>query len=204
MPGSARSTIRQAGGSGRGRARKLSADSNVSTWQRSARNRASTDSRTRESSSTTQTTGLTALALTAHLHPDRGTACIDALAPSVTPGSRLEGRSHAPQQHLVVEWFGQEVGRARSERLDAYSFVTVSGDENNGDPDLLRVEPGLQLEARHARHADVGDQAGRQVLRAGVQELLPGRESPRRQSRLSQQALQGPAHELVVVDDGPQ
>jgi hypothetical protein len=42
------------------------------------------------------------------------------------------------------------------------------------------------------------------MLRAGGEKLLGGREHPRRISRFFQQALQGSAHQLVVVDDGDQ
>src|SRR5262249_37753852 len=49
---------------------------------------------------------------------------------------------------------------------------------------------------------DVRDQARRQVLRARAEKLLPGRERSCGQPRLFQQALQGAAHQVVVVDDG--
>src|SRR5262245_3720176 len=68
MPGRTRSTMRQAGGSGRRRPRKLSADSNESTWKPSFRNNPSTDSRHKTPSSPTQMSGRAALSLMDHLH----------------------------------------------------------------------------------------------------------------------------------------
>src|SRR5262245_45833749 len=67
MPGRTRSRMRQAGGSGRRRPRKLSADSNVSTWKPSFRNKLPTDSRHETSSSTTQMSERAALSLIDHL-----------------------------------------------------------------------------------------------------------------------------------------
>ena len=60
---------------------------------------------------------------------------------------------------VVVERLLQEVHRTRLERLARRSHVAMPGDDDDGQPGRMVCQSQLQLQPRHARHADVGQHA---------------------------------------------
>ena len=108
-------------------------------------------------------------------------------------------RTHRLEQHLVVEWFGEELGGPCLQRLNPHDFIAVSGHENDRNAKTGGVEVGLQIQARDARHADVRNQA--RALAPGLQELLRRRERACRKSRFVEEVQQRLAHGRLIVDD---
>src|SRR6266851_5718915 len=104
-------------------------------------------------------------------------------------GSTLHSCPNAVEQGLIVERFGQELHRARSERLQAHFSVAVGSDEDGGYPALLGVQPGQKLQTGHSRHADIGDQTRRLLVEPGLEEFFSRGERARRKAGHLQQAL---------------
>src|SRR5437667_7020032 len=119
-------------------------------------------------------------------------------------GSTVQSGSNILEQDFIVERFCHELYCARSQCLQAHFCVAVCRDEDGRNPAVLSVELGLQFQTGHSRHANIRDQACSLVLLAGLQELLRRRKRSRRQSNRLQQALQCPAHQLIVIDNRDQ
>src|SRR5882724_6002102 len=77
----------------------------------------------------------------------------------------------------------------------------MGGDEDDRNPAMFSVQLRLQLEARHPRHADIGDKAGRLKLLAGSYKFFRGLKCSRGQSCRSQQALQCNPHCSIIIDN---
>jgi hypothetical protein len=113
----------------------------------------------------------------------------------------LERLMNAIDEILVAERLLDEVGRARLHGRDGHRHVTVARDEDNRYFRMLLVQPLLQLEAAHARHADVGHETR---MAAGVvvfQELERRRMELAVEADRSQQQTERIAHRIVVVDE---
>src|SRR5437763_1366713 len=93
-------------------------------------------------------------------------------APFSWPNSSPSSHSNALQQDFVVEWFGQELHRPRSQRLHPHADVAVGRNEDGRNRELLSVERRLKVEARHTWHADICNQARRRGPVARLQEFL--------------------------------
>ena len=107
----------------------------------------------------------------------------------------------AVEQLLFPIGLGDEAERPCAQRCNRRRHVGMAGDEDDRDPAALLVQPGLQREATHSRHADVEHQAAGS-LRIERREVLDGR-----RIRLGRKAdrvhelLDGIAHRFVIVDD---
>jgi len=105
------------------------------------------------------------------------------------------------KQDCAIEGFCEEFHGAGPHCLQTHFFVALRGDENRWNGAMVSIQPGLQIEAGHAGHADVGDQASGFVLPAGAQKLLGAREQLHSKARRLEQALQCQPIRLIVFDN---
>ena len=77
----------------------------------------------------------------------------------------------------------------------------MRSDEDDGYSASFGLKLRLQFKAGHARHANVGDQAGGLVSGFGIQELFCGTEAECGQPVRFDQILQCTLNRFVVVDD---
>src|SRR5688572_24761459 len=105
---------------------------------------------------------------------------------------------------LVAERLLDEIDRARLHGLHCHRHVAVTGDEDDRQDRMLFVELLLQLQSRHAGHADVEHQAARAILAVRVEKLLRRAERLHRVSDRAQQQFQRIADCSIVVhhEDG--
>jgi hypothetical protein len=100
-------------------------------------------------------------------------------------------------------WKGllDEIHGAFFHGVDRHGHVAVAGDEHDGERRLALDQAVLQLQARHAAHADVDDQAG-DFARVVAGEEGFGRVVAADPVVLAfEQPLQGVAHALVIIND---
>src|SRR5262245_31201710 len=197
--GSARSRTRQLGPSVRGRARKSSADANVSGCQPAEPISSSSDSRTETSSSTTNTTGVSLSRVTTNA-PDS----LPVSPGELTLHSRAGPTQRGPdriQQGCLAERLGQAVYGPAREQLWTDGAVCMGGNE---DDRYLLPPPCqflLKVGARHPRHRDVEEQTARFANDVGRrEERFRGCKRLGGKTELPQQVRQRLAHGLVVVD----
>jgi hypothetical protein len=77
----------------------------------------------------------------------------------------------------------------------------MSGNEDDRNVAFLFFQPGLQLQTRHLRHADVNDQARGRRMQIGFEEFFRGSEAPCDQPRRLQKVAQRILHGLIVIND---
>jgi hypothetical protein len=70
----------------------------------------------------------------------------------------------------MVEWFREELDCTLFHRLSPYLGVVIRRNKDDGNVASLLFQPGLQLQTRHLRHADVNDQARGPAMRIGFEE----------------------------------
>jgi hypothetical protein len=58
---------------------------------------------------------------------------------------------------MVAKWLRQEFHRASTQGLHSHVCISMRRDEDGWDPAALAVQPGLEIEAGHSRHTDIGD-----------------------------------------------
>ena len=92
--------------------------------------------------------------------------------------SRLARRGIAPQslvdrveQLLLAVGLLHEIDRAVLDRLDRHRDVAVAADEDDRDARAHGVQPLLQRQAAHARHAHVQHQAAAPLGVEGLEEI---------------------------------
>ena len=97
------------------------------------------------------------------------------------------------QKNVIIEGFCQEFDGAGAQRLHAHTGVAMRSDEDGRDATVFGIQSGLQVEAGHSGHSNVGDKASGFALPPGKQELFGGSEHLRWQPHRVHQALQGNA-----------
>ena len=70
----------------------------------------------------------------------------------------------------MIERFCKELDCTLSHGLNPHPGISVSGNKDDGNVAFLLFQPGLQLQTRHLRHADVNDQARGPAMRIGFEE----------------------------------
>jgi hypothetical protein len=105
----------------------------------------------------------------------------------------LNGQScpYVLEQHIVAERFREKLDCPGAQSLHPHVCVPMRSDKDYWDPAVLGVQPGLQVEARHSRHTNVGNKTCGMVLLARVQKLFGGSICPRWQADGFHQALKG-------------
>src|SRR3989442_4543609 len=113
----------------------------------------------------------------------------------------LESAGDAVEQELAAEGFLDEVDGARLHRPHRRRYVDVSGDHDDGEPDVAAGERALEIEPTHPGQADVGhDAAGTPPVLALQERLRPGKRFDRDVDG-AEQVPQAFAHPRVVLDD---
>jgi hypothetical protein len=86
--------------------------------------------------------------------------------------STLESCPNTFDQNFIVEWFRQELYGTCPQGLKSHVFIAMRCDKDRRNPAMLSVQPSLQLQAGHTRHADIRDQTSGIVLVTGPEECL--------------------------------
>src|SRR2546421_5613498 len=79
-------------------------------------------------------------------------------------GSSIQSGANALEQQFVVERLCQELHGAAAHCLHPHACVTVGGNEDRRNPDLLGVQPRLQVETGQARHPNIRDETSGVML----------------------------------------
>jgi hypothetical protein len=61
------------------------------------------------------------------------------------------------EQNIIAERFRQKLHCTCTQSLHSHVCVSMRSNEDGWDSAVLGVQPGLQVEAGHSRHANVGD-----------------------------------------------
>jgi hypothetical protein len=85
---------------------------------------------------------------------------------------RLQRLIEVPDQGRSVERLGQKADRTGLEGARADAFVRESRDENDRQAPPFGDQAALQLDAAHAGHLDIGDQAQRLIRLSRPQEFV--------------------------------
>jgi hypothetical protein len=80
----------------------------------------------------------------------------DKPTPYVSP---IEGASQYFEQEPMIEWFCEELDCTLLHGLSPCFGLVIRCNKDDRNVALLLLQPGLQLQTRHLRHADVNDQA---------------------------------------------
>ena len=105
------------------------------------------------------------------------------------------------QQVLIAERFLQEVHGTVLHGLHCHGDVTVSRDEDDRHQRAARIELLLQLQAAHARHADIKHEATPALGVEVGQELLRRAISQGRHAQCLQQQFHRAAYGFIVIHD---
>ena len=70
----------------------------------------------------------------------------------------------------MIEWFCEELDRTLFHGLIPYLVIVIRRNKDDGNVAFLLFQPGLQLQTRHLRHADVNDQAPGPGMQIGLEE----------------------------------
>ena len=104
----------------------------------------------------------------------------------------------------MIERFCEELDCAASHGLNPHPGVSMSGNKDDGKVAFLVFQPGLQLQTRHLRHADVNDQTRSLTMQIGFEEVLRASEAPCRKPRCLHKVAQRILHGLIIINDGNQ
>src|SRR5712671_4401116 len=164
-PGRETSSMRQLGTRTRGRLRNSCADANISGCQPSQRINNSSDSRTETSSSTTNTIGVPSDMGDDPTSWPSARAKFILYAPSAAHSRSPDRLTHSKcdierlKQSRVAEWLEQALHRTLFEHSRAHSLVSLSGDEDDWNLLLTKLQFLLKAGSGHSRHGNVEDQA---------------------------------------------
>jgi hypothetical protein len=113
----------------------------------------------------------------------------------------LQRPFHRTKQRSSINRFGKKVTCTFFYRAYRQWNVAAPGDEDDRYSASFGLKLCLQFNTRHARHANVGNQACGLVPGAGIQELLCGVEAERGHPHRFDQILQCALNRLVIVED---
>jgi len=72
----------------------------------------------------------------------------------------------------MIERFCKKLDCTPSHGLNTHPGISMSGNKNDRNITFFFFQPGLQLQTRHPRHADVNDQARGPAVQVGFEERL--------------------------------
>ena len=102
----------------------------------------------------------------------------------------------------MIEWLCKELDRTLVHGLSSYLGIGKGRNKDDGNIAFLFFQPGLQLQARHLRHADVNDQARGRAMHIGFEERFCRSKASYLKARGLDQVTQGVPHQFAVFDDG--
>ena len=104
-------------------------------------------------------------------------------------------------QGLPVEWFAQEAGCSRPQGPVAIAFDGKGRDEDEGKGTASGEQVGLQIQAAHGRHSDIGYHA-RSVVEVGRSQEIFGRgKCMDHVAKRPDEIPGGGANRTIIVDD---
>jgi hypothetical protein len=113
----------------------------------------------------------------------------------------LEHAIQACDQGLAVEGLGENADGTGLGSFALAAFFREGGDENDRPVPARGDEVSLQVDAAHAGHPDVGDQAGRVCKTGGMQEGFRRVKAMGRKTMQADQLGRCNTYRLVVIDD---
>lgn len=113
----------------------------------------------------------------------------------------LCGSLQTSDKAFCVEWLGQIANCPGRKRLGSDLLIRECREENKRNAVALSAQVILQLDAAHARHLDICNDAREIVLTVRSQEVLGGRERMYDISERPYQAAGGGTYGFVVVND---
>ena len=81
----------------------------------------------------------------------------------------VEGAAQDPKQELMIEWFCEELDGTLRHGLISYLGIVKRRYKDDRNIAFISFQPGLQLQPRHLRHADVNDQARGLAMETGFE-----------------------------------
>src|SRR5688572_645759 len=83
----------------------------------------------------------------------------------------LYGRMNGVEQHLVIEWFGEELCRASLHRTHGHRHIAMPGDEDDRQRDSCFREFLLKCQSAHSGQTHVEYETTRRVEACGLHEF---------------------------------
>src|SRR5262249_45026226 len=108
---------------------------------------------------------------------------------------------HGVEQVLVAEGLGQKVHGPGFHRLHAHRDIAVASDENNGEGQVARRQPPLQLQPAEAWQSHIEHQAAGHLRARAALELLRRRTGGDPQPHGPQEILEERAQRHIIIDD---
>ena len=105
------------------------------------------------------------------------------------------------QKQVGIEGFLDEIASTQGDGAGAQIHFAMTRHDHDRPGASLFVENGDQLEPRHARHADVDEQAARRQLYPGFDEILAAGETSAGDSVGSQHEADRLPHVAIIVED---
>ena len=129
-------------------------------------------------------------------------SCSSAVAKAIVVHPTRNAAFIASTRAVSLNWLEQTFHAAVSEQTCTHRFISVSGDEDDGNAFLPKRQFPLQIGSGHAAgHCHVKYQAFSPANEIGCQEVFRRRECLNRIDELPQQVGQGLTDGLVVIDD---
>src|SRR5258708_5595467 len=105
------------------------------------------------------------------------------------------------QQVLVPEGLSQKLHSAGFHSLHRHRNISMTSDEDDGNPDAGFSQLPLKIQTANLREFDVQDKTTWSVRALTAQELLRRPEGLGLQAHRLQQALNGRTNQIVVIND---
>src|SRR5438132_273530 len=134
--------------------------------------------------------------------PSRWSASTGLVRKSSAPD--LIARTDGVQERVLAEGFDEVCCRSAAQGLRARPGVVMRRHEDDRHVRMAGDQAALQLEAAHPGHAHIENRAVGPGEIIGLQEGGARRESPRGESDRPEEAAQGLADGIIVIDDGDQ
>ena len=121
----------------------------------------------------------------------------------ILPGrlAGLQRRAEALQKARLVNGLSQVADDSLVEHAGSVGVVGIGGDEDRRNRVSLIGEVSAEIDSRHSRHLDVGDQAAGPGQVMGREEIGGRAESLDREAERSHEPSHGLAKELIIIDD---
>jgi hypothetical protein len=113
----------------------------------------------------------------------------------------LESRTQAPLEMVVVHWLGKVTNDAVLQGAIPGDLIGVCGDEDRRDRVPGFDEVFMELNARHSRHLNVGDQARGRGEEGRCQEIVCRGKRFDSVAKQCHELSHGFAKELIILDN---
>ncbi len=111
-----------------------------------------------------------------------------------------DGCGHRVEHVLIAKRLDEKIDGAGFHRTDAHRNVAMPAHQDCRQVDSELIETILEIQPVHPGHANVEDQAARHVRALGGEKLLDRGMAVASEADRSEQAQQGHAQRLIVID----